>query len=357
MDGDSPAAPRTRMPSYAALVLAAGSIVILLWFLEKIVTAILLIFFALVVAIALMAPVGWLVRRKLRPRLAAGLVLLAFFGSVGLIGWLVIPQLAAQSVLLVNSLPQLIGRADAQIAGLLVRHPELQGLFHGSGGAVASLGTSAGGLFRGVGTFSLGLVGVLALTILFLTTIIYTLLDPLPLLRGYIGSLPHAYRRQGVRALRRARESVVGWTKASLIIGALDSVGAFIFLSFMHVPAALVWAALAFFAQFIPRIGGYVMAFPPVMVALTISPMTALWVALFYLAMNELLDDVLAPRIRGRTMQVHPVLLIFFTLAFAVAFGFLGALVATPAAAFFSAFYSEFYIKRDRPAQARRSGR
>jgi predicted PurR-regulated permease PerM len=69
-------------------------------------------------------------------------------------------------------------------------------------------------------------------------------------------------------------------------------------------------------------------------------------VALFYLAMNELLGTLLAPRIRGSTMRLHPVLIIFFTLAFALAFGLLGALVAVPAAAFFSAFYSEFYLKR-----------
>ena len=72
----------------------------------------------------------------------------------------------------------------------------------------------------------------------------------------------------------------------------------------------------------------------------------AVWVALFYLVSNEILGSVVAPKIRGATMQLHPVLLIFFTLAFALAFGLLGAIVATPAAAFFSAFYSEFYMKR-----------
>ena len=149
-----------------------------------------------------------------------------------------------------------------------------------------------------------------------------------------------------MRAYRRASRAVVGWTKASLVIGAIQSVAAFIFLSLMDVPGALVWAALAFFADFIPRIGGYVMAFPPVVLALTLGPMTAVWVALFYLVSNEILGSVVAPKIRGATMQLHPVLLIFFTLAFALAFGLLGAIVATPAAAFFSAFYSEFYMKR-----------
>ena len=74
--------------------------------------------------------------------------------------------------------------------------------------------------------------------------------------------------------------------------------------------------------------------------------MTAIWVTLFYIVSNEILGSVVAPKIRGATMQLHPVLLIFFTLAFALAFGLLGAIVATPAAAFASAYYSEFYLRR-----------
>jgi predicted PurR-regulated permease PerM len=340
--------PRSSRFSAVGLVLAAGAMVVALWFVTKTITAILLFFFALVVAIALSAPVRWLQRRGLSKRWAPPLVLLGFFACLGLVSWLVIPELAGQIVVLVNGLPDLIRRIDEQMAGLLVRYPELHGMFSGSGSGIAGLGGSASSLFRGVGTFSLSLVGVIALTIIFLSTVVYILLDPVPVLRAYIGSLPPHYRRSGVAAYRRASLAVVGWTRASLIVGTICFVAVFIFLSFMSVPAALVWAALAFFSEFIPRIGGYVMAFPPVVVALTISPMTALWTGLFYLALTEFLGDAVAPRIRGETMQIHPALLIFFTLAFTLAFGILGAVVATPAAAFFSAFYSEFYIKRRR---------
>jgi predicted PurR-regulated permease PerM len=348
MDAPPPPAFRPR-PSAMSLVLAAAGTVIALWFITKTITAILLFFFALVVAIALSAPVRWLQRRGISKRWSPPLVLLGFFACVGLVSWLVIPELAGQIVVLVNGLPDLIRRVDTQLAGLLFRYPELHGLFSSEGGSgLAGLGGSASSLFRGVGNFSLSLVGVIALTIIFLSTVIYIVLDPVPVLRGYIGSLPPHYRRSGVAAYRRASLAVVGWTKASLIVGTICFVAVFIFLSLMSVPAALVWATLAFFSEFIPRIGGYVMAFPPVVVALTISPMTALWTALFYLALTEFLGDVVAPRIRGETMQIHPALLIFFTLAFTLAFGILGAVVATPAAAFFSAFYSEFYIKRRR---------
>jgi predicted PurR-regulated permease PerM len=332
--------------SWLGFVLAAAGAVVALWFLQKIVIAILLLFFAVVVAIALSAPVNWFVRRGMSRRLAGPVTLTLFFGSIVLLGWLVIPQLAAQIVTLVNQLPEFIARIDRQFADLLARYPDLQDYFSGGDSPVRDIAPEAGAVFQGISDVSLGLLGGIALAIVFFSTVAYVLLDPKPILRAYLGSLPVAYQRPGLRAYRRASRAVIGWTKASLVIGGIQAVAVFIFLSIMDVPGALVWAALAFFADFIPRIGGYVMAFPPVILSLTIGPMTAVWVALYYIVSNEILGSIVAPKIRGATMQLHPVLILFFTLAFALAFGLLGAIVATPAAAFFSAYYSEFYLKR-----------
>lgn len=332
----------TRIAALAvSLALTAGAAVVTLWFLHEVVLAVLLLFFAIVVAIALSAPVGWFVRRGLPRRLAAALTLVLFFAAILLVGWLVIPRLVGQAIVLIDNLPALMADVRRQLGALLASYPDLQP-FVGVNGE----GQGLVNLFRGVGAFSLSLLGGAALTIIFFSTIAYIVLDPRPILRAYLASLPHASRRAGMRAYRRAARAVIGWTKASLVIGAIQSVATFVFLTLMDVPGALVWAALAFFADFIPRIGGYVMAFPPVVLSLTLGPMTAVWVALFYLVSNEILGSVVAPKIRGTTMQLHPVLLIFFTLAFALAFGLMGALVATPAAAFAAAFYSEFYLKR-----------
>lgn len=331
--------------SWLGLALAAGAAVVLLWFMQKVVTAILMLFFAMVVAIALSAPVAWFRRRGLSRRLAALVTLFLFFAVIGLLGALVVPRVAAQLVELLRELPEVVSRLQAQINALLTRYPDLQAFAGGNGQAAESVpGTLE--IFRGLSGASLSLLGFLALTLIFFTTVVYVVLDPRPIIRAYYGSLPVVHRRAGMRAYRRASAAVIGWTEASFVVGAIQAVAVFVFLSLMHVPGALVWAALAFFADFIPRIGGYVMAFPPVVLSLTIDPMTALWVAVFYLISNEILGSVVAPKIRGARMRLHPVLLIFFTLAFALAFGVLGAIVATPAAAFASAYYGEFYLKR-----------
>jgi putative permease len=351
---DAPPAERsTFFASWLGFVLAAAAAVAALWFLEKIVIAILVLFFALVVAIALSAPVDWFVRRGLSRRAAGLVTLFLFFGTIGLLGALVIPQLAGQIALLAHQLPDIVARIDGQIAAFLERYPDLHPALAGGGSATQAIAPSPAELFRGLSGFSLGLLGGVALAIIFFSTLAYALLDPKPILNAYLGSLPRAYLPAGMRAYRRAVRSVIGWTKASLVIGAIQAVAVFIFLSLIGVPGALVWAALAFFADFIPRLGGYVMAIPPAFLALTISPMTAVWVVVYYLVSNEILGSIVAPKIRGATMQLHPVLLLFFTLAFALAFGLLGALVATPAAAFFSAFYSEFYLKRPLKRAAR----
>jgi len=339
---------RTRpIVPVTGLVVAAGTAVVALWFLYQIAGAILLLFFAAVVAIALSAPVEWFVRRGLPRRLAGVLTLLLFFGTIILLGWLVIPRLVAQIVALVNGLPGLIVQIETQVADLLSNYPDLQRFarFDGAGGG-GDFVPAAVNLFAGVGAASLSILGFVALALIFFSTIAYIVLDPRPIVRGYIGSLPLEHRAAGVRAYRRAARSVIGWARASLVVGALQAIAVLIFLTWMEVPGALVWAALAFFADFIPRIGGYVMAAPPVILALGQSPMLAVWIGVFYAVSNEILGSVVAPKIRGATMQIHPVLIIFFTLAFALAFGLLGAIVATPAAAFASAYYSEFYMKR-----------
>jgi putative permease len=345
MDADPRPGRSPLFASWLGFVLAAAAAVVALWFLAQIVIAILLLFFAIVVAIALSAPAGWFMRRGLSRQSAALLTLMLFFGTIALLGALVIPRLAGQIALLANQLPDFINRIDSQIAAFLGRYPDLQPYSSGGSFTRAVLPSPAE-LFRGLGGVSLSLLGGIALAIIFFSSVAYVLLDPRPLLRAYLGSLPRAYLPAGMRAYRRASRSVIGWTKASFVIGAIQAVAVFVFLSLMDVPGALVWAALAFFADFIPRIGGYVMALPPIVLSLTVGPMTAIWFGVYYLVSNEILGSVVAPKIRGATMQLHPVLLLFFTLAFALAFGLLGAIVATPAAAFFSAFYSEFYLKR-----------
>jgi predicted PurR-regulated permease PerM len=113
----------------------------------------------------------------------------------------------------------------------------------------------------------------------------------------------------------------------------------------MDIPGVWVWAGVTFFAELIPKIGFYIMAVPPILIAFSISPTTALWVTVFYIVLDEIIGDFVIPRIRSKTMKIHPVSLLVMLLAMTAAFGVLGAFISTPLAAFIKAYYEVFYQK------------
>ena len=213
----SPAAARPPGARVAALAVSfavtAAAAVVTLWFLHEVTIAVLLLFFAIVVAIALSAVVDWFVRHGLTRHLAAVLTLILFFATIGLVGWLVIPRLVGQVMLLINDLPAFMARLQNQLAGLLADYPELQPFVSVDG---ASGGQDLVVLFRGVGAFSLSVIGGIALTIIFFSTVAYIVLDPRPILKGYLGSLPHGSRRAGMRAYRRALSRLTGLDESQI---------------------------------------------------------------------------------------------------------------------------------------------
>src|SRR5207344_599553 len=71
-------------------------------------------------------------------------------------------------------------------------------------------------------------------------------------------------------------------------------------------------------------------AVPPVVLAFFDRPITALWVALAYLAIHQLEGHVVVPRVMGNALRSHPLAVIFGLLAGAELFGILGAILALP---------------------------
>jgi len=68
-------------------------------------------------------------------------------------------------------------------------------------------------------------------------------------------------------------------------------------------------------------------------VALFQDPLTALWVALLFVALQQIEGHVVAPQIFGHALRINPLLVIFALLFGAEIYGILGALIALPLAA------------------------
>jgi predicted PurR-regulated permease PerM len=85
--------------------------------------------------------------------------------------------------------------------------------------------------------------------------------------------------------------------------------------------------------ELVPYVGPVLGALPPVLVALVQDPLTAVWVALLFLALQQLEGHVVAPNVFGRTLRLNPLIVIFALLLGGEVYGFVGALLALPIAA------------------------
>ena len=339
----------------ARAILLASGVVVAFWFFYQALLAVLFALVAFILAMALNPPVVWLAKHKVGRVWGTLLIVLLMLLLAAGLGALVVPRLAEQVASLIAKVPDYADRLNHQALQSLKNAPQLQHavnqVFNSDLQLWSRITPLLQNLLMRVGGYTASLLGAIIFLFLMLMTVIYVLAQPEPLLKSYIGVFPPHLRDQAERAYRKSAAAISGWLWSNMILGVIEAVASGIALSLLGVPGALVWAALTFFGELVPQLGPIIMMGPPVLVALAISPMTALWVALFYLAMMQISGNVIAPLVRSKQMKLHPVSLLFSVLAMGSVFGVLGALIATPVTGIFKAFYDEFYAARQ-PADA-----
>jgi predicted PurR-regulated permease PerM len=114
----------------------------------------------------------------------------------------------------------------------------------------------------------------------------------------------------------------------ALIIGVATGMG----MAVLGLPYAVVLGVLAGLFELIPMFGPILSAVPAVGVAMFLPFPTVIWVLLFFLIVQQVENNVLAPRISGHAVGLHPLGAMFALLAGFQLAGLLGGLFAVPVA-------------------------
>ena len=188
-------------------------------------------------------------------------------------------------------------------------------------------------------------------TVLIVVISIYMLLDMPRLSRAvdrrfppHPGSLP---------LLSRMERAIAGYVKGqallSLIIGASAGLGLWILGVLGWVPNAdkyaLLFGSWVGLTELIPYLGPWLGAVPPVVYALVVHPISALWVAALFLFIHQIEGHVVVPNVMGSALRLHPLLVIFGLLAGGEIYGLPGVFVALPLLAAGRACW-EFFSER-----------
>ncbi len=182
----------------------------------------------------------------------------------------------------------------------------------------------------------LAVVTLLFSVVLVVVVSIYMLLDMQRLAAAVDRRFPPV---PGTKPLvERMEQALLNYVKGqlalSLIIGASSGFGIWILGELGLMPNgqkyALLFGAWAGITELIPYVGPWLGAAPPVLYALVQDPISALWVALLFLGIQQLEGHVVVPKVMGHSLRLHPLLVIFGLLAGGEIYGFPGILVALP---------------------------
>ena len=340
-----PQPPRVVVPRWVQLVLLPLAL-LALWALARAAGKVLLVFVvAAVIALILNPAVAFLQRSRLPRGLAVLAVYVAFFLTLAGIGFLLANPISHQVHSFTHNLPTLANEANKSLANVqrwLNGHgihakfikqgktalQTIQDKVAKSAGSLASFG---GGLLSETANAIFDLVLIFVLSV-------YMLLYGQQIGRLVRRAMPDGdgtpaddYPTLTQHAVSRY---VGGQLLFSFVMGASTGLALYIFGVLGIFPDGRKYAvAFAMFygvMELIPYVGPILGAGPPVVVALLTNPISAVWVALLFVGMQQLEGHVVAPQIFGHTLRINPLLVIFALLLGLQLYGIVGALIALP---------------------------
>jgi putative permease len=328
-------------------------LLVLLWFVLRSLQPLVLLFaLVFLLAMVLNPIVVWLQKRHI-PRFAS--VILLMFALIAVAGTIVlfaIPPLARQTQELVRSAPGVWQGIRTRIESLTKNYPAVREALPRSDEIAGKAGAAAGTVGSILLRSTIGLVGGAASIVFAVLLLVFVLANPRPLVAAYLALAPDRYREQAHRTLARLMRQMTAWARGVAINGVITgfSIGALLWL--IGVQPALIFGVFAFLGEFLPNIGAFLVSIPILLVALSMGA-TKFWLALGVIVLVYQIElNVLVPGVLGKEMRLHPVNILFFTLATATMFGLLGVFLAVPAAALVQIVIDEFYLRPRNPDYA-----
>ncbi len=284
------------------------------------------LFAACLLATALRPLARFLEQRHIPKGLATALAFLVFFAFLGGIGTLVGQGIGSEAKELGPTLSK--GFDDVQrwlVDGPLgLEQAQIDQFRQRAGDSLKKAGP-------GLVAPAVALVEVLAGTLLALVSSFFLVKDGPELERAALRRLPERNRDAAERAGRAARRALGGYLKGAAALGVLE--GAIIAIAILLVGGrlALPVALLTFVGAFVPVVGAVMSGLVATLVTLvTAGPREAVIIAVVALVVQQLDNDLLAPFIYGRSVQLHPLAILLSIATGATLAGIAGTFLAVP---------------------------
>jgi predicted PurR-regulated permease PerM len=320
--------PARDIARAALIVLAVGLAVYFLWLLREI---IFLMFLAVMVATAIEPLVSRLRHGPFTKGTGTLAVYAAIVLAIALPSYFVLPTLTGQMSGFVEHMPERLGTLKPYAEQIQVR-PVRDGILSaldqaaaiaqnpglaGPDKAIESAATAAQTVFKVVTVFVLAF---------------YWMLERSAIKRIVLKGVGPKWAPKTNAAWLEVEGKLGGWVRGQLLVMLAIAVMAGLGYVAIGLPNPLLLAVVAGLAELIPILGPFIAFAPAILIGLTISPATALVVAVYAVVIQQFETYVLVPRIMGHTVGVSPLTVFLGILIGAALYGVTGAFLAVPLA-------------------------
>lgn len=312
---------RDRVVSYIFQnqVLSAILIVALAWILLQVRDVLIALFISYILMAAIAPYVDFLKKNKVPGPIAIIVPYLISLLVIVLILLALLPFFITQISLLFSTLPSYLNQ-DISIFGSKINGIHLNTI-------VASELDNIGSNALTVTTVVFG--GVIS-AISILAVSFYLLLYRDALKRGFASAFPERYQEKVAKAATQVEDKLGSWLRGQLILSFFVGIMTWVILTIIGIEFALPLAVLAGILEIVPTIGPIISSIPAIIVALSVSPILAGIVAVSYLLIQLVENNILVPRIMQRAVGLNPIVIIIGIIIGGKLLGISGALLAIP---------------------------
>ncbi|MPZ98164.1 MAG: AI-2E family transporter [Dehalococcoidia bacterium] len=176
---------------------------------------------------------------------------------------------------------------------------------------------------------------------------------------NFMNAVPDGLREDVENLLLIADRLLGRYIRGQLILGLVVGTAVGAGLTLMGVQLSLGLGLVAGITELIPILGPWIGAIPGLIIVAGTQPDMIVWVALLYLAVQQLENLLLVPRIQGHAVDIHPAMIILLLAVGGAAFGFLGLVVIVPLTAILRElfWYADRRLRGNTPRQALAEGK
>ncbi|MDQ3645571.1 MAG: AI-2E family transporter [Actinomycetota bacterium] len=314
------------------VVFTVAAALLLLYALYIVRSVLLLVFVAGFLAVGLDPAVRRVEARGVKRGIAVAAIFLGVVLFIGAFFGAVLPPLVNQVASFATDLPEYVqdlADRNPRVEEFVTEHDVADRLRDATKSVPGNIGGSVGKLLGIAGSVINSLFRLI--TVLVLT--IYFSMGLSRIREGGFRLLPSSKRERARELMDPILQKIGAYIAGNIAISLIAGVLAFVFLAIAGVPFPVALALWVAFADLIPLVGATIGAVPSVIVAFFVSPAVGIATLIYFIAYQQIENYLIAPRVMTKAVDLSPAAVLLAALIGAALLGFIGALMAIPAAA------------------------